>query len=81
MLEKEFQFFKEHQNELVKKHLGKILAIVGDRVLGAYASYAEAYTETVKTHKPGTFMLQECIPGPEAYTVTITSNLIVAAQA
>lgn len=67
----EFDYFKAHQDELVKKYRGKSLVIIGTQVLGAYASDLQAYIETIKDHAPGTFMIQKCIPGPTAYTVTV----------
>ena len=56
MLEKEFKYFKDHQEELVKKHEGKYLVIVGKEVVGVYDSEIDAYTEAKKRHKPGTFL-------------------------
>jgi hypothetical protein len=34
----------------------------------------EAYLEAMRRFTPGTFMLQRCEPGPEAYTVTISTR-------
>lgn len=42
MLEKEFKYFKDHQEELVKKHEGKYLVIVGKEVVGGYDSEIDA---------------------------------------
>ena len=74
MLEKEFEFYKAHQEELVKKHKGKYLAIVGEKVTGLYDSELEAYTETKKKHEPGTFLIQHCLPGKDSYTQTFHSR-------
>lgn len=76
MLEKEFKYFKDHQDELVKKHEGKYLVIVGKEVVGAYDSEIDAYTETKKRHKPGTFLIQHWLPGEGAYTQTFYSRVI-----
>ncbi len=76
MFEKELKFFIKHQKELVSKHRGKVLVIVGDEVVGVYSTMLQAYTEAQKSHKLGTFMLQPCKPGPEAYTATISTNCI-----
>jgi len=35
MLEKEFQFFIDNQNELVEKYNGKFIVIIGDKVINA----------------------------------------------
>jgi hypothetical protein len=76
--EAELRFFIDNQEELVKKFAGKVLVIKGKTLLGVYNSSLEAYSETLKSHKVGTFMIQPCMPGPEAYTVTITSTSIFA---
>ncbi len=80
MFEKEMQFFKSNQNDLVKKYNGKTLVIQGWTILGVYASALQAYTETQKEHAVGTFMIQPCEPGPDAYTVTIASTQIISEQ-
>lgn len=74
MFEKELAFFIANQKRLVEDHLGKILVIKGQEVIGVYSDALEAYIETQKKHKLGTFMLQPCQPGPEAYTVHIAST-------
>jgi len=76
VFEKELAFFIENQQELVKKHLGKILVISGPKIIGVYTTELEAYVETQKKYPLGSFMLQPCLPGPEAYTTTVTSTRI-----
>lgn len=73
MLVNELNFFIKNQEELVRKYRGKTLVIQGDKIIATYDHHAEAYFETIKTHAPGTFAIQRCEPGPEAYTVTIQS--------
>lgn len=75
MLEKEFQYYKTHQDELVKLHGGKFIAIVGEQVVGSYASEIEAYTEIKKQYQPGTFLIQHCLPGKNSYTQTFHSRV------
>ncbi len=75
MLDQEFQYFIDHQNELVKKYNNKHIVIKVDKVIGAYNTLAEAYNETIKTHELGTFLIQECIKGEEAYTQTFHSRV------
>ena len=73
MLETELNFFIAHQDELVGKYLGKVLVIKGAEVVGVYDTPLKAYLSAKKEYAPGTFMVQPCIPGPDAYTVTVTS--------
>ncbi len=71
MFESELKFFIAHQAELVKKYDGKVLVLRGEDLVGVYSNPLEAYLEAQKRFQPGTFMVQPCSPGPEAYTVTI----------
>jgi len=76
MFDKELQFFIASQDELVRKHQGKVLVIKGQTVIGVYQDALEAYLEAQKEHELGTFMIQPCEPGPEAYTVTASPNYV-----
>lgn len=73
MFEKEMSFFKQNQEKLFIQYPGKTLVIKGNEVIGVYSNPMEAYTETSKTNKPGSFMIQSCKKGPEAYSVTIST--------
>ncbi len=75
MLEREFKFYKVHQKELVDKHNGKFIVVVGDKVVGAFDAELEAYTEAKKNFKPGTFLVQHCLPGKGSYTQTFHSRV------
>ncbi len=77
-LEREFAYFVEHQNELVSKYRGKFVVIKGVQVLGAYDTALEAVTETSRSNEIGTFLVQECNPGSEAYTQTFHSRVAFA---
>lgn len=74
-LEKEFDYYLEHQDELVAKHNGRVVVIKGRRVLGVYDDELEAISQTAKTEEMGTFLVQRCTPGDEAYTVTFRSRV------
>ena len=77
-LKKEFQYYLEHQNELVKQYNGKFIVIKDNEVIGAYDSELEAVTETSKQHELGTFLVQKCEPGTSSYTQTYHSRAIFA---
>lgn len=76
MLDKELQYYIENQTELVQKYLGKFLVIKNQAVIGIYNAEIEAYSETVKEHELGTFLIQECQPGDENYTQTFRTRVI-----
>ena len=71
--EKELAYFIAHQDELVKQHRGKVLVIRDERVEGVYGTPLEAYLSAQQRFPAGTFMIQPCEPGGDAYTVTINS--------
>lgn len=76
MFDRELQFFITNQDRLVAEHRGKTLVLKGEEVVGVHGSPLEAYLEAIKSHEPGSFMIQPCAEGSDAYTVTITSHEI-----
>ena len=76
MFDRELQFFIANQDRLVANHGGKTLVIKGEEVVGVHNNPLEAYLEAVKKYEPGTFMIQPCAKGSDAYSVTITSHEI-----
>lgn len=76
MLDKEFKYYLDNQEELVKKYNGKVLAIVGQEVVGVYSDESEAYFDCIKKYKPGTFLIQTCSPGEKDYTQTFHSRVV-----
>ncbi len=74
-LEKEFNYYLEHQKELVKRYNGKFIVIKNGSIIGVYNSHEDAYSETIKTQELGTFLIQLCSPGEESYTFTFHSNV------
>lgn len=74
-LQKEFQFFLSHKDDLVEKYAGKFVVIAGEIVLGAYDSELEAVRETSKTLRMGTFLVQKCEPGENSYSQTFHSRV------
>jgi Family of unknown function (DUF5678) len=75
-LERELDYFKSNQKELVHKYEGKFLVIKDQEVYGAYNTEMEAYTEAKKKFTLGTFLIQQCLPGRESYTQTFHSRAV-----
>ena len=75
-LELEFKYFLDHQDELVKKFNGKYLVIIGEEVKGDFDTLKDAYEFAVKNFELGTFLLQKCTPGEEAYTQTYRNRRV-----
>jgi hypothetical protein len=81
MFERELQFFIANQERLVKEYKGKTLVLRGEEVVGVYPDSLTAYLDAAKKYEPGTFMIQPCTEGSDAYTVTITSHEILGSVA
>ena len=64
----EFNYYLEHQGDLVKQYNGKVIVIKDRKVLGVYGNDIDAVTETQKNHELGTFLVQSVSPGTDAYT-------------
>ena len=76
MLKKEFQYYLDNQEELVKKHLAKFLVIKDQGVVGVYDTKQEAYDEATSKYELGTFLIQHCLPGSLSHTQTFHSQVI-----
>ena len=74
-LQSEFQYYRTHQAELVKRFAGKFLVIKDGKVLGSYDSQLAAVEETKKTHALGTFLVQKCEAGTESTTQSFHSRV------
>jgi len=75
MLEKEFKYYLDHQDELVNLYNGKVIVIIGEQVVDVHDSYEEAIIESQKKNEIGTFLIQECAPGEENYTQRFHSRV------
>ena len=75
MLKEEFEYYLEHQDELLQKYNNRYIVIVGSKVVGDYASNEEALIEAKKTYKLGDFLIQKCTDGDSAYTYTFHSRV------
>ena len=77
-LQHEFEYYLAHQAELAEQYQGRFIVIKDGNVLGDYETAAEAVRETVKTHEPGTFLVQRSDADPESTTQTFHSRVIFA---
>jgi hypothetical protein len=77
-LQKEFQYYIDHQDELVKRYSGRVIVIKDQTVIGDFGSDLEAVQEVSKKHKLGTFLVQKCEAGRDSYTQTFNSRVVFA---
>jgi len=79
MLEREFKYFKENHDTLYREYPNKYLVIQGDNVITSKDTFEEALNEAIrKGLEVGSFMVQLCSEGEEAYTQTFHSRVIFA---
>jgi hypothetical protein len=78
MLDREFKYYIDHQDELVRKYNGKYLIVVGDKVEGAFDERIDAILDGRKRFGAGNFMVQLCSPGDESYTLHVHANISFA---
>lgn len=71
-----FQWYLDHQTELVEKYNNRVLLINDNEVKGDFDTEAEAYAFAVKKYKPGSFIIQKCTPGNESYTMTYVTRRV-----
>jgi hypothetical protein len=57
MLEREWDYYEAHRDEIVEKYCGKYAVITADGVVAAYDDDKVAYHETIKTIPLGSFMI------------------------
>ncbi len=76
VLENEFNFYVEHQEELVKKYDGKVIVLKDNKVIGVFDNDHDAVNEISKTHEIGTFLVHKCGAGVENYTQTFYSPFV-----
>ena len=74
-LGKEFEYYLEHQDELVEKYNGKFIVIKDCNVIGVFDSELEAVEHTAKQYELGSFLVQKCEPGTDSYTQTYHSRV------
>ena len=72
-----FQFFLENQNQLVKEYEGKVIVLHKNMVEAVFDRDLDAYLYGKSHFTPGTFIIQKCIKGEEAYTQTISTLGVV----
>jgi hypothetical protein len=77
-LEKEFNYYLEHQAELVGRYNGRVIVIKGGQVIGDYDDELEAVKQTSREHEMGTFLVQKCEAGTESYTQNFHSRVSFA---
>ena len=74
-LEREFAYYLQHQEELVRQYQGKFVVIYDSQVLGAFDTELDAIREIPPNYALGTFLIQKCEQGNAAYTQMFHSRV------
>lgn len=76
MLQKEFKYYLENQKRLSEEYPDKFLTICNNEIAIVSNTYEQAYVNSLKKHKLGSFLIQKAGEGEENYTVSIGVNAI-----
>ena len=60
-LEREFQYYQKNKQFFVDNYEGRYIVLVGERLLGSYASQMKAISETQKHYELGTFLVHKVV--------------------
>ena len=62
---KEYLWFKANKEELMARYNGRYIVIKDEKIIADYGSFRVAWQITVRDHKPGTFIIHQCMePDP-----------------
>ena len=78
MLNKEIQYYSEHEKDLLSKYHGKFVVIAGSSFVGAFDSNAEAYQHAIEHFEAGTFLIRHCVATEEQQKVVFHSRVSFA---
>ena len=60
-IKENYSYFKKHLTELMQDYYRKYIVIKDCQVIGTYNNFEDAYYETIKKEKLGTFIIQHCV--------------------
>jgi len=70
-----YDWFKDNLPTLVEKYDDQYVVVKDKSVIAAYPSFNEAFDETLKTEKPGTFIIQLCSLDESKTTIKFYSRV------
>ena len=74
-LRKEYDWYIQNQDELLKKYEGFYLVINYKDVADFFQTFGEAYDYGVEKFGLGNFLIQHCVRGSEAYSRIISPRV------
>ena len=73
-LQSNFQYYLDHQDDMVEQYDGRVIVLKDHQVIGVYDDELTAISETSKVHQLGTFLVQLVSKGNLAYSQTFHSR-------
>ena len=70
VLAKEWTYYTENRDEIVRQYRDKYVVISDDMVVAAYDDENEAYYETIKTIPLGSFMIHHATEPEEVFQIS-----------
>jgi len=70
-----YEWFRENLPILVNKYDDQYVVVKDKSIIAAYPSFNEAFDETLKTEKAGTFIIQLCSLDESKTTIKFYSNV------
>jgi len=67
MLEKEFAYFKNNRDFLIKKYTNKYIVIVGEKVVDVYDNRINALKSSASKYGLGNFLIEYCTDDLDYY--------------
>ena len=74
-LKKNFQYYLDNYDELVKKYDGKVLVIVNQQVAESCDTEAEAHAIGKEKYGMGNFLIQRCSSKQKTYNVVFRNRV------
>lgn len=60
-LQRQIEFYKEHQDEFAQNHHGEFVLLHGEKVVGFFREAAAAYAWAKEQFEPESFLIRSCI--------------------
>ncbi len=76
MLEKEYKYFLENKDSLLKEYRNMFIVIKDDKVVGSYTTQDEALSESSRKYALGTFLIQKISDKPEDVSQRFFSAMV-----
>ncbi len=74
---KEYLWYKANEASLLVQYYGRFVVIKDEAVIADYATKSGAWRATIKSHRPGTFIIHHCYPDAEKKMRRLTNHQLI----